>query len=41
MSEWAAFVEAWLARAAGDRRLRAVGGGTDAAFTLRSGANVT
>jgi pimeloyl-ACP methyl ester carboxylesterase len=41
VSEWAGFVEAWLARAAGDRRLRAIGDGTDAAFTLRSGADVT
>jgi pimeloyl-ACP methyl ester carboxylesterase len=37
---WASFVEGWLARAAGDRRLRALGGGTDAAFTVRSGADV-
>jgi pimeloyl-ACP methyl ester carboxylesterase len=37
MTEWTAFVDAWLARAAGDRRLRAIGNGTDAAFTLRSG----
>src|SRR5437763_10163155 len=37
---WASFVAAWLARAADDRRLRALGGGTDAAFTVRSGADV-
>jgi pimeloyl-ACP methyl ester carboxylesterase len=40
VSEWAGFVAAWLARAAGDRRLRATGAGTDAAFTVRSGADV-
>ena len=40
MSVWTDFVDAWLRRAAGDRRLRAIGSGTDAAFTLRSGADV-
>jgi pimeloyl-ACP methyl ester carboxylesterase len=40
MGGWPAFVEAWLARAAEDRRLRATGSGTDAAFTLRSGEDV-
>jgi pimeloyl-ACP methyl ester carboxylesterase len=39
-SGWAGFVEAWLARAADDRRLRAIGSGTDVAFTLRSGDDV-
>ena len=34
-SGWAGFVDAWLARAAADRRLRAIGSGTDVAFTLR------
>ena len=32
--------EAWLGRAAGDRRLAALGTGSDAAFTLRSGDDV-
>jgi pimeloyl-ACP methyl ester carboxylesterase len=40
MSEWAGFVEAWLARAVGDRRVRAIGSGTDAAFTVRRGSDV-
>ena len=40
MTDWPQFVEAWLARAAADRRLRATGAGTDAAFTLRRGADV-
>ena len=40
MTDWPAFVDAWLARAAGDRRLAAIGTGTDAAFTLRSGDDV-
>jgi pimeloyl-ACP methyl ester carboxylesterase len=37
VTDWPAFVDAWLARADKDRRLRAIGSGTDAAFTLRSG----
>ena len=37
MTGWPRFVETWLARTAGDRRLRATGAGTDVAFTLRSG----
>ena len=37
MTDWPAFVDAWLARAGDDRRLHAIGSGTDAAFTLRSG----
>jgi pimeloyl-ACP methyl ester carboxylesterase len=40
MAAWAEFVETWLERAAGDRRLRAIGSGTDVAFTLRSGDDV-
>jgi pimeloyl-ACP methyl ester carboxylesterase len=40
MPGWDGFVEAWLARAASDRRLRAIGSGTDVAFTLRSGGDV-
>jgi pimeloyl-ACP methyl ester carboxylesterase len=40
MAGWAEFVETWLARAAADRRLRAIGSGTDAAFTLRIGEDV-
>ena len=40
MAGWAEFVETWLARAAEDRRLRAIGSGTDVAFTLRSGDDV-
>jgi pimeloyl-ACP methyl ester carboxylesterase len=40
VSDWAGFVEGWLARAADDRRLRAIGSGTDAAFTVRRGADV-
>jgi len=40
MHDWPAFVAAWLERAAADRRLRAVGSGTDVAFTLRCGDDV-
>ena len=40
MGGWAEFVETWLARAADDRRLRAIGSGTDVAFTLRCGDEV-
>ncbi len=40
MTDWPTFVESWLERAAADPRLRAVGSGTDAAFTLRSGEDV-
>jgi pimeloyl-ACP methyl ester carboxylesterase len=40
MAGWAEFVETWLARAADDRRLRAIGSGTDVAFTLRRGDDV-
>lgn len=40
MAGWPEFVETWLERAAGDRRLRAIGSGTDVAFTLRSGDDV-
>jgi pimeloyl-ACP methyl ester carboxylesterase len=40
VSDWAGFVSGWLARAADDRRLRAIGSGTDAAFTLRRGQDV-
>jgi pimeloyl-ACP methyl ester carboxylesterase len=40
MDDWPAFVKAWLERAAGDRRLRATGAGTDVAFTLRCGEDV-
>ena len=37
---FAQFVEGWLVRAAGDRRLAAIGSGTDVAFTLQSGEDV-
>jgi pimeloyl-ACP methyl ester carboxylesterase len=40
MHDWAAFVAEWLDRAAADRRLRAIGSGTDVAFTLRCGEDV-
>jgi pimeloyl-ACP methyl ester carboxylesterase len=40
MAEWDRFVEAWLARAVSDRRLRAIGSGTDVAFTVRHGDDV-
>jgi pimeloyl-ACP methyl ester carboxylesterase len=40
MTGWPELVDAWLARAAADRRLRAIGTGTDVAFTLRSGDDV-
>jgi len=40
MSTWARFVEEWLVRAAADRRLAAIGSGTDVAFTLQSGDEV-
>ena len=40
MTDWPAFVEGWIARAANDNRLAAIGTGTDAAFTLRSGDDV-
>jgi pimeloyl-ACP methyl ester carboxylesterase len=40
MTAWPDFVETWLRRAAADRRLRAIGAGTDVAFTLRSGDDV-
>jgi pimeloyl-ACP methyl ester carboxylesterase len=40
MTAWPEFVEEWLARAAADRRLRAIGTGTDVAFSLRSGDDV-
>jgi pimeloyl-ACP methyl ester carboxylesterase len=40
MHDWPAFVSGWLERAAGDRRLRAVGAGSDVAFTLRCGEDV-
>ena len=40
MPHWDGFVEAWLARAAADRRLRGIGSGTDAAFTVRRGDDV-
>jgi pimeloyl-ACP methyl ester carboxylesterase len=40
LTGWREFVETWLGRAAADRRLRAIGSGTDVAFTLRSGADV-
>jgi pimeloyl-ACP methyl ester carboxylesterase len=40
MSDWRAFVGEWMARAQTDRRLRAIGTGTDAAFTVRRGDDV-
>jgi pimeloyl-ACP methyl ester carboxylesterase len=40
MDDWPTFVAAWLERAAADRRLRATGAGTDAAFTVRCGDDV-
>lgn len=40
MTDWPQFVETWLARAAIDRRLQAIGSGTDVAFTLRSDDDV-
>ena len=40
MTGWAEFVETWLERAGADRRLRAIGSGTDVAFTLRSDDDV-
>jgi pimeloyl-ACP methyl ester carboxylesterase len=40
VTDWPQFVETWLARGASDRRLRAIGSGTDVAFTLRSGDDV-
>jgi pimeloyl-ACP methyl ester carboxylesterase len=40
MDGWAEFVETWLDRAAGDRRLRAISSGTDVAFILRYGDDV-
>jgi pimeloyl-ACP methyl ester carboxylesterase len=40
MAEWDRFVEAWLTRAGSDRRLRAIGSGTDVAFTVRRGDDV-
>jgi len=40
VTDWPQFVETWLARAASDRRLRAIGSGTDVAFTLRSDDDV-
>jgi pimeloyl-ACP methyl ester carboxylesterase len=40
MHDWPAFVAEWLDRAAADRRLRAIGSGTDVAFTLRCGDDV-
>jgi pimeloyl-ACP methyl ester carboxylesterase len=40
MTAWPEFVETWLARAAADRRLRAIGTGTDVAFSLRSDDDV-
>ena len=38
-ARWESFVARWLARADGDRRLRAVGTASDVAFTLRSGGD--
>ena len=40
MEDWADFVAGWLERAGDDRRLRAIGSGTDVAFTLRCGDEV-
>ena len=40
MEDWADFVAGWLERAGDDRRLRAIGSGTDVAFTLRRGEDV-
>ena len=40
MEDWADFVAGWLERAGDDRRLRAIGSGTDVAFTLRRGDDV-
>ena len=40
MEDWADFVAGWLERAGDDRRLRAIGSGTDVAFTLRRGDEV-
>jgi pimeloyl-ACP methyl ester carboxylesterase len=40
VEDWADFVAGWLERAGDDRRLRAIGSGTDAAFTLRRGEDV-
>jgi pimeloyl-ACP methyl ester carboxylesterase len=40
VEDWADFVAGWLERAGDDRRLRAIGSGTDAAFTLRRGDDV-
>jgi pimeloyl-ACP methyl ester carboxylesterase len=40
MSDWPGFVQAWLARAGEDRRLRAIGSGTDTAFGVRHGGDV-
>jgi pimeloyl-ACP methyl ester carboxylesterase len=40
VEDWADFVAGWLERAGDDRRLRAIGSGTDVAFTLRRGDDV-
>jgi pimeloyl-ACP methyl ester carboxylesterase len=40
VEDWAEFVAGWLERAGDDRRLRAIGSGTDVAFTLRCGDDV-
>jgi pimeloyl-ACP methyl ester carboxylesterase len=40
VEDWADFVAGWLERAGDDRRLRAIGSGTDVAFTLRCGEDV-
>jgi len=40
VGDWADFVAGWLERAGDDRRLRAIGSGTDVAFTLRRGDEV-
>jgi len=40
VEDWADFVAGWLERAGDDRRLRAIGSGTDVAFTLRRGDEV-
>jgi pimeloyl-ACP methyl ester carboxylesterase len=40
VEDWADFVAGWLERAGDDRRLRAIGSGTDVAFTLRRGEDV-